>query len=201
MSLRLLFVALLFVTPFRAADAPDKDPALQQLHRVNAEVQRRKALREQAEHERAAKEVNARQVIEDDASGLKKATPEEITAAREVIRQAEERKARGHRLPDPEEKVMMMLPDADMATWAAAWKIYFGQVVTVTDRAKNKSASLRVAAPTPIKDVKPLMISALNQAGVYVIEVPNGAVFDTEPGSATAAPPEGTGGEPTQPAH
>ena len=87
--MRILVFLLMIILPMRAAETAADE--LRRERAVAAEVQRRRALREA--------ETSARAVVRDHESGAKPATEAELDAARAVIRDAEERRAKAAATP------------------------------------------------------------------------------------------------------
>ena len=168
--MRRVILTLLCMLPMCAAESDER------AQRIGAEVERRRILREQA-----AAEENARRVLREHESGAKKATDEQLAAARAVIRTADERKAKD----GPSKKsegVQVSLVDADMDTLAKTWRVLFGGTAVITDRAKSRGVAGKLSAPS-LEELRKKMVSALRDSGIYVIERPDGVVFDTQPES------------------
>ena len=83
-----VIVLLLFSLPLRAAESAE-NKELQQ--RIAEEVQRRRALREEVAK---AAEVDAQRLLREHESGKSTATEAQLAAARKVIREADERRAK-----------------------------------------------------------------------------------------------------------
>jgi hypothetical protein len=172
----------------REAEARRAEEAAR-LKAVAAEVQRRRLLREQA----TKGEENARRVVREHESGVKPAAEGELAAARTVIREAEEWRAKAE-----ERKVKLAtgstaekatakaggfsltLPDCDMQTVATAWRTLFGGTPTIAERAKSRIVTARLAAASR-EEMKVKLVDALRQNGIHVIERADGVIFDTEP--------------------
>lgn len=77
----------------------------------------------------------------------------------------------------PGDSASLNLPEADIETVVIAWKLLFGDNVTVADRAKSSRVSVKL--PTlPRDELRRALISALQTHGVYVVEHGGEVIFD-----------------------
>jgi hypothetical protein len=173
MFMRRLLLVVLLALPLRGAEDATADAEKKaRADRIAAEVQRRAELRNAA----AAAEENARRVVEEHESGEKPASAEELAAARAVIRQADERRAKEKKATG----VRLSMPDADMATVAAACRQLLGRNVTVSDRAKSKFVTVKFSASSP-EEARTMLETALRENGLYLIPRAEDLLLDTEP--------------------
>jgi len=172
MRSQLFLLLLLFTLPVRAAESADQTERQQ---RIAAEVQRRRALREEAE-------AAARGLVRDHESGAKPATEAQLTEARKVIRAAEDRLAKpaAGKSAGGEELVQLKLPQADMATVASMWRLLVGGETTISERVKSRTVTLQLPA-TPRSEVRSKLVAGLRDHGIFVIEQAGGVLFDSEP--------------------
>lgn len=112
-------------------------------------------------------------------SGKKKATEEQLTAARAVIQKAKERRARAA-APGPDGGFSITMNDVDIIAVAKMWQDVFGGVATAADRIKAKKFSISVS-DSSLDEFQRKVEAALRQTGVYLIYRPDGMLLDSEP--------------------
>jgi hypothetical protein len=171
-----VIVLLLLSMPVRAAESAENRERQQ---RIAEEVQRRRAVREEAAR---VAEVEARRLVREHESGQTTATEAQLAEARSLIRAADARlatKAPG-RAAGGEELVRLKLPKADMATVASIWRMLFGGEVTVGERVKYRVVTMEFPATTR-NEVRSKLVAGLRDHGIAVIERADGVLFDSEP--------------------
>lgn len=177
--MRHIVFLLLFALSLGAAES--EEAARERLRRVGAEVERRRIQREQYEAEQRAAHL-----VREHESGAKKATEEQLAAARALLRAVAERKAK-EPPPTPANglprEIQLMAPDADISLLARTWRIYFGGNATITERAKAKGGTVIFSASSP-EETRRKFEAALREIGIHVLVRPDGVVFDTEPESS-----------------
>jgi hypothetical protein len=165
--MRYVVLILLFALPATlAADTQAEAAAKERLQRVSAEVARRKAMR--------AAQENATRVVREHESGAKKATEEQLAAARAVLRDLAEQGSKGPKVSE------VSLPGAEMQTVARAWSVIFNETVVVSDRAKSKLVDVRVSDPSP-EEFRKKFVAALRANGIYVVKNGEVTLLDTQP--------------------
>jgi len=172
--MRYLIVVVLLALPLRAAEEAAANAKKERVDRVAAEVQRRAELRKEA----AAAEENARRIVREHESGARKASEEELAAARALIRQADELRAKGK--PNATGGIQLSVPDGDMKTTATVCRQLFGREVAVSDRAKSKSITIKFSAAS-LDEARVKLETTLRENGIFVIHRSEGILLDTEP--------------------
>ena len=126
-------------------------------------------------------EENALRLLRDHGSGAREVSETELTAARAVVVAAAERRAKAKpQQSKQDDNVALKLPDVDMDTVAAAWRLLFGHPVSISPSARSKVVRIAFSA-VPREEAQKKLIAGLMEHGIYVVSGPNGPVLDTKP--------------------
>jgi hypothetical protein len=159
--MRYLILILLLAASMPAAESDDR-ATKERLEKVAAEVARRKAIRE------------AQELIRAHEAGEKKATEEQLAAARALL------SSPGAAPSKQSKEYAASLPDAPTQIVAQSWKALFGEELVVGDRAKTRGVNFKIADAS-LDGLKRKFEAALRVDGLVIVKDGSTLVLEVAP--------------------